>query len=149
MVDSALTAQEELSNKGIDVSVTNARFVKPLDLESLDRIAAQAKVIVTIEEGQVAGGFGQKVAAHLMSTGFGGKFMAMGIPDHFVTHGHRSILLRELGLDTKGIVRTVVDIESGKHAWNGHFFSKLRFRWSEHSKPIEGAASADLFTGKE
>ncbi len=149
MVDSALTAQEELSNKGIDVSVTNARFVKPLDLESLDRVAVQAKVIITIEEGQLAGGFGQKVAAHLMSTGFGGKFMAMGIPDHFVTYGHRSILLRELGLDTKGIVRLVDEIVSGKPAKNGRFFSKLRFRRSELSKPEEGAANADLFTGNE
>ncbi|MCK4632962.1 MAG: hypothetical protein KAT79_06795, partial [candidate division Zixibacteria bacterium] len=149
MVDCALMAQEELSKKGIDVSVTNARFVRPLDLDSLDRVAAQAKVIITVEEGQLAGGFGQKVAAHLMSTGFGGRFKAVGIPDQFVTYGHRSILLRELGLDTEGIVRLVDEIGSGKPAKNGRFFSKLRFRRSEHSKPKEGAASADLFTGNE
>ena len=107
MVPNALAAASALAEKGIDVSVVNARFVKPFDMTKLEQIKHDAKVIVTLEEGALRGGFGQAVAEHLLSSGFEGKFKALAIPDSFVTHGSRAQLLKDVRLDADGIRSTL------------------------------------------
>jgi len=108
MVPEALEAKRLLADRGLFATVVNARFVSPMDISSLEKARQSARVIITVEEGSVRGGFGQAVAGYLLSHGFTGRFRAMGIPERFVTHGERSQLLREIELDAEGIAQAVI-----------------------------------------
>ncbi|MCX6834811.1 MAG: 1-deoxy-D-xylulose-5-phosphate synthase [candidate division Zixibacteria bacterium] len=107
MIPQVQAAAEILSKQGINVSVVNARFVKPLDLVLLDQVLPDARVIVTVEEGALRGGFGQAVAEYLLSHRYADRFRAFGLPDRFVTHGSRAQLLKELGLDGESLAREI------------------------------------------
>ena len=107
MIPQVQAAAAVLSGQGINVSVVNARFVKPLDLTLLDQILPDARLIVTVEEGALRGGFGQAVAEYLLSHQFAGRFHAFGLPDRFVTHGSRAQLLNDLGLDAESLGREI------------------------------------------
>lgn len=109
MVTNAMVAAERLAQMGIDVSVVNARFIKPFDNMKLEQIRRDASVIVTLEEGARRGGFGQAIAEHLLSSGYTGRFKALALPDNFVTHGSRGQLLKDVGLDADGIYRSVTE----------------------------------------
>lgn len=91
----------------IDVGVINARFVKPLDTNTILRAIQDSRIVVTVEEGQLMGGFGSAVLeaacdAQLSTHGI----RRMGIGDRFVQHATRQEQLSELGLDAAGIVRS-------------------------------------------
>jgi len=134
MVDTAMEVREILREKGIDLWVINARFVKPMDAHMLSRVRSEAKTIVTLEENALRGGFGQTVSSYLLESGFRGTFRAMGIPDRFVTHGQRSLLLKELGLDAESISDTILGLISHddvEHHDPG-FFQRLIFRRNGH-----------------
>lgn len=108
MVQESLDAVELLAAAhGFKATVVNARFVRPMDMEALERARQAARVLLTVEEGSLRGGFGQAVAEYLISHGFAGRFQALGIPDRFVTHGDRAQLLREIELDAEGIAQAV------------------------------------------
>jgi 1-deoxy-D-xylulose-5-phosphate synthase len=107
MIPQVQAAAVILSRQGINVSVVNARFVKPLDHVLLNQILPDARVIVTVEEGALRGGFGQAVAEYLLSHRYAGRFRAFGLPDRFVTHGSRAQLLKELGLDGESLTREI------------------------------------------
>jgi len=109
MVRMALEAAESLRTEGLNLAVVNARFVKPLDLKLLEKLAESSSLILTAEEGAIRGGFGQAVAEFLLTRQFAGRFRTLGVPDNFVTHGRRSELLREINLDSQGIAQTVMD----------------------------------------
>ena len=125
MVQSALKAADSLAQKGIDVAVINARFIKPFDLAMLEQIKTEARVIVTIEEGQLRGGFGQAIAEHLLSAGWDGKFKAMALPDGFVTHGSRAQLLKDVALDSAGIATELEQFLAHQVKTNGGFLQRL------------------------
>lgn len=114
MLEEALRAADQLLSNGLDVSVINARFVKPLDRETLLAALENSPFVVTVEEGSLIGGFGSAVleaaAAHGLSAG---HVRCLGIPDRFVEHGERSELLEELGLDSRGIAQTCRELASG------------------------------------
>ena len=80
--------------------VVDARFVKPLDAELLERLAATHRRLVTIEENALAGGFGSAVLEEL---GGGVDVVRFGLPDAFVPHGDRARLLRDLGLTPQAV----------------------------------------------
>jgi 1-deoxy-D-xylulose-5-phosphate synthase len=107
MVYRTLEAAHRLDERGIALSLINARFVKPFDLKMLEQIARDARVIVTVEEAQLRGGFGQAIAEHLLSSRYTGKFKALGIADEFITHGERSELLRDVRLDVDGLTAQI------------------------------------------
>jgi 1-deoxy-D-xylulose-5-phosphate synthase len=107
MVYRALESARNLDEQGMAVSLVNARFVKPFDMAMLSAITRDARVIITIEEAQLRGGFGQAIAEHLLSAGFTGKFKALGIADEFITHGERSELLRDVKLDVNGLTEQI------------------------------------------
>jgi 1-deoxy-D-xylulose-5-phosphate synthase len=109
MVRTALEVAEALKTEGLKLAVVNARFVKPLDLKLLGKLAESSNLIITAEEGSIRGGFGQAVAEFLLTEQFGGRFRALGIPDRFVTHGLRDELMREINLDSKGVAQSVMD----------------------------------------
>ncbi len=125
MVQTSIQAAERLAERGIEVAVVNARFVKPFDMAMLEQVKTDAKVIVTIEEGQLRGGFGQAIAENLLSSGWEGKFKALAIPDGFVTHGGRAQLLKDVGLDADGIVNGLEQFLQHQAKTNGSFFQRL------------------------
>ena len=107
MVPLALAAAELLAAGGVSVGVVNARFVAPLDGELLDAQARFAKVIATVENGVVAGGFGSAVTEHLTEAGFRGRILRFGWPVEFVPHGAPATLMDEYGLTPAALAARV------------------------------------------
>lgn len=109
MVDTARKTAGLLKEQGISAGVVNARFVKPLDEEALDAASRKVKLIVTLEESALIGGFGEGVLDALNRRGRlqDCKVLNLGIPDKFVLHGKRELLLRDLGLDPQSVAETV------------------------------------------
>jgi 1-deoxy-D-xylulose-5-phosphate synthase len=106
MVRHCEQASALLRERGIEAGVVNARFVKPLDTDMLDGIASSDALIVTVEDGVLAGGFGSAVNEHLIARGFDPIAVHnLGLPDRFVEHGDRDQLLAELGLSAEGVAR--------------------------------------------
>jgi len=102
MLAPALEAGEQLN-----ATVANMRFVKPLDHELAFRLAASHDVIVTVEEGVIAGGAGSAVAEALAADGITVPLLMLGLPDRFVEHGDPQLLLADCGLDGTGIARSI------------------------------------------
>jgi 1-deoxy-D-xylulose-5-phosphate synthase len=108
MVAVAQGAAEILARQGVEAMVADAVFVKPLDEGLAQRAARSARAVVTLEEGTVAGGFGDAVRACLDAAGLGAvPFLRLGLPDAFVPHGERGALLAELGLDSAAVAQRV------------------------------------------
>ncbi|MBX7170723.1 MAG: 1-deoxy-D-xylulose-5-phosphate synthase [Pyrinomonadaceae bacterium] len=109
MVYPSLEAAENLSKAGIQATVVNARWVKPLDEEKILELAKSNRLIVTVEEAYLAGGFGSAVMECLESNGLLDtvKLVRMGVPDQIVTHGDPKLLLAQYGLDADGIYNKV------------------------------------------
>jgi len=88
----------------------NMRFVKPLDGELLDAVAARFTRVLTLEDNVVSGGFGSAVAEYYAAKETTGVHIRIhGVPDRFIDHGSPADLHKELGLDAEGIVRTLED----------------------------------------
>jgi 1-deoxy-D-xylulose-5-phosphate synthase len=105
-VHPALAAARKLAEKGFQVKVINARFIKPLDAELLLSTAASVNKILTIEENVLDGGFGSAVLELLAQNGVTGVTVKrLGIPDEFVEHATQDQLRSQYGLDEDGIVR--------------------------------------------
>ncbi len=109
MVHPAMKAATELAKDGIETTVVNARFVKPLDSALLLALAKSKRLIVTIEEAYLAGGFGSAVMELLEENGLQDqvRIVRMGVPDRIVTHGDAKLLLAKFGLDADGIAERV------------------------------------------
>ena len=111
MVQPAIDAAEKLAADGVKPTVVNARFVKPLDEELILSIANENKILVTVEEAYLAGGFGSAVMELLESRGLQDKLkvVRMGVPDEIVPHGDPKKLLAQYGLDADGISARVTE----------------------------------------
>ncbi|MBA3633514.1 MAG: 1-deoxy-D-xylulose-5-phosphate synthase [Acidobacteria bacterium] len=105
MVYPAMEAADNLEKDGIDVTVINARFVKPLDAELILALAQTKRLILTVEEAYLAGGFGSAVMELLEENSLLDKVkvVRMGVPDRIITHGDPKLLLAKYGLDADGI----------------------------------------------
>lgn len=105
MVYPAVEAAKNLEKLDVDATVVNARFVKPLDAETILKIAKTHSLIVTVEEAYLAGGFGSAVLELLEEHDLQDevKVVRMGVPDRIVTHGDPKLLLAKYGLDADGI----------------------------------------------
>jgi 1-deoxy-D-xylulose-5-phosphate synthase len=110
----AVEAAEELALKGIEATVINARYAKPLDASLILDVAERIKNIVTVEENILTGGFGSSVLELLEESGMCGDIQVtcIGIPDEFVEHGSQAILRSKFGLDAQGIAGRVLDMFS-------------------------------------
>ena len=105
------SAAAALRSEGLDVGVINARFVKPLDTETILRAIETASVVVTVEEAALAGGFGSAVLEAAADAGVAAAHVhRLGIPDRFIEHGERAELLGDLGLDAAGIAAAVREL---------------------------------------
>jgi 1-deoxy-D-xylulose-5-phosphate synthase len=106
LVEMALSAAEQLAEQGLQISVVNARFIKPLDVELFGRIFSECKFVVTLEEAALAGGFGSAVLEAGCDQGWDLQRMKrLGIPDHFIEHGERDELLADMGISHNQLVK--------------------------------------------
>ena len=110
MVQSALQVAAKLAEQGISAGVVNMRFAKPLDKELLLAHAAQYGKIVTLEEGVLQGGVGSAVLETLNEAKMlqQCRVLTLGIPDEFVLHGDKKLLMKDLGLDVDAIVAKTI-----------------------------------------
>lgn len=108
MVKVALSVRERLKEKGIDCSLVNARFVKPIDEELIANLCKTNRLIVTMEENVASGGFGERVRAYTDSLGNGTDVLSIAIPDEYVEHGNVELLKQEVGIDAATVEERVV-----------------------------------------
>jgi 1-deoxy-D-xylulose-5-phosphate synthase len=107
-VGKALGAADLLAELGVDVTVADARFAKPLDAPLLAALAAEHELLVTIEEGVLAGGFGSAVWESLSEEGaLAPRILRVGLPDRYVTHGAPALLHEEVGFTAERIAERV------------------------------------------
>jgi len=115
-VEKALEAADILG----DVTVADARFAKPIDVELMAQLAETHDLLVTVEEGVLAGGFGSAVWEELNERGVGTTpILRIGLPDRYVTHGKPALLHREVGFTGKAIaerVRAAIGSDRFTHA---------------------------------
>ncbi|MEW6196496.1 MAG: 1-deoxy-D-xylulose-5-phosphate synthase [Bacteroidota bacterium] len=107
MVDYAKKASIILEDSGINSEIINMRFVKPLDTERLDNVAARFEKIITVEENSLVGGFGSAVLEYFAGKNFKNDILKIGLPDSFVDHGTQEELHAIIGIDPKGIAEKV------------------------------------------
>jgi 1-deoxy-D-xylulose-5-phosphate synthase len=91
----------------LDASVANMRFIKPLDVDLVRKLAQQHKALVCVEEGCTMGGAGSAVAEALAAEGISVPLLILGLPDKFIDHGDHALLLSQCGLDAKGIENSI------------------------------------------
>jgi len=103
----SMEAAELLANEGINATVINARFIKPLDSELILEAARRCRRVVTVEDGVRMGGFGSAVLEMLQDHGCCVPVQRLGLPDQFIEHGKRELLMEILGLDGPGVARSV------------------------------------------
>ena len=93
--------------EGIDATVANMRFVKPLDLDLIKSLAADHDYFVTIEDGAIQGGAGSACLEALSSMGLYKPLLQLGLPDQFIEHGDYNLLMTKCGLDVEGIANSI------------------------------------------
>ncbi len=107
----AVEAAQELALSGIEATVVNARFAKPLDSKLIIDLATGIKHLITVEENALSGGFGSSVGKLLQESGIHDiQLRSIGIPDEFVEQGTQAILRSKYGLDAKGIAKQVLTL---------------------------------------
>ena len=102
MVSHSIVAGDEL-----DATVANMRFVKPLDVDLVKRLAQEHDLIVTVEEGCIMGGAGAAVMEAMAAVGIAKPVLNLGLPDTFIDQGDPVALLSSVGLDAKGIAASI------------------------------------------
>ena len=117
MVYPCLEAAARLEAAGLQSTVINARFMKPLDQDLISVLAAEKQFLVTAEEGTEAGGFGAAVAALLQDRRMPTGLLRIAVPDRIIPHGAPNLLHAKYGLDVDGIVQR---IEAFAHGGPSH-----------------------------
>jgi 1-deoxy-D-xylulose-5-phosphate synthase len=102
-----LGAADLLAEGGLDVTVADARFAKPLDTQLLAGLAAEHDLLVTVEEGVLAGGFGSAVWESLSDGGAAPRILRVGLPDAYVTHGAPKLLHAEVGYTAEHVAERI------------------------------------------
>ena len=108
-VQKALGAADLLAEGGLDVTVADARFAKPLDAGLMAQLAAEHDLIVTVEEGVLSGGFGTAVWECLNEGPLARlpRLLRVGLPDRYVTHGAPRLLHEEIGYTPERIAERI------------------------------------------
>jgi 1-deoxy-D-xylulose-5-phosphate synthase len=107
MCQPALAAADALAAEGLDVTVVNCRFLKPMDREVLDAVMREHRLLVSVEDGAVVNGFGAALAAVVQTTAPEVRVVTLGVPDRTYEHAPRAQQLAEVGLTGPGIAARV------------------------------------------
>ena len=110
MVAQAQNALLLLKKRGLNPTLVNARFIKPLDYALLNKLARKVRTIMTIEENACHGGFGSSIFQYFCDQNAKVRVHCIGLPDDFVEHGARSILLKTVHLDAEGLAKRIVSV---------------------------------------
>ena len=116
MVKTAERVREVLKEKGYGVSLINARFVKPIDVEAVKEACREHTLIVTMEENVTTGGYGEKVLDYMNLSGLRNRYLNISLPDAYVEHGNVELLKQEVGIDAGSIIRRICDLLEGPDA---------------------------------
>ena len=108
MVKTALQVREMLKGIGYSCTIVNGRFVKPVDEEMLQYLAADHSMIVTMEENVKSGGFGEKVLEYYNETGADVQVLQIALPDDYIEHGNVDVLKQEACIDAESIFKQIV-----------------------------------------
>lgn len=108
MVKTAAEVRTALKEKGYSCSLVNARFVKPIDEETILELTKEHKLLVAMEENVASGGYGEKVRAYLERIGSESRLLSIAIPDEYVEHGNVELLRKEVGIDAEGVISKVL-----------------------------------------
>ena len=98
-----------LQEEGYHPGLVNVRFIRPMDEQLLHELAAKYSLIVTIEENQLIGGYGQMVSAFLHKNKYQNDLLSLGIADYFVRHATVAQQRKEAGIDKASIVKSIID----------------------------------------
>lgn len=109
MLITALAVRDKLKEKGYNITVVNERFIKPVDTDMLDRLSESHRLIVTMEENVLSGGFGEAVCQYYDDTCNDIDVLNIALPDDYVEHGNVDILRRESGVDRDSIIAKVLN----------------------------------------
>jgi 1-deoxy-D-xylulose-5-phosphate synthase len=113
-VGKALEAADILADRGISPTVADARFAKPIDSGLAAQLAAEHELLVTVEEGVLAGGFGSAVWETLSDAGLRApRILRVGLPDRYVTHGAPKLLHEEVGFTAQRIAERILAAATG------------------------------------
>ena len=106
-VQKGIEAADILADSGVDVTVADARFAKPIDAALAAQLASEHDLLVTVEEGVLAGGFGSAVWETLSDGGMAPRILRVGLPDRYVTHGAPKLLHEEVGFTGERIAERI------------------------------------------
>lgn len=109
MVQTATIVRDKLKAQGLNVTLVNARFVKPIDTAMIERLTLGHGLIVTMEENVLSGGFGEKVIDYVNEQSLDVRVLPIGIPDEYVEHGNVDILKAEIGIDADTICNKILE----------------------------------------
>jgi len=109
MVENALAARALLKKQGFSVTLINARFIKPIDTSCLKTLAQTHRLIVTLEENEQIGGFGEQVAAYCDKYLKGLNVYPIAIEDCYVSHGNKKTLEKTMQMDASSIAKRVAE----------------------------------------
>ena len=107
MVETAVKVRELLQAGSYRATVVNMRFVSPMDFDLLDEMAAKHRVVVTLEENVLSGGFGEKVAAYYADRGWRVRIKNIALPNQYIEHGDTAVLREKYGLTAEKIAGEV------------------------------------------
>ena len=107
MVYTAMDVAKKLNLIGLNLEVVNCRFIKPMDTSYLKSAVSKFSNMITLEESNTTGGFGDGVSSWLLENNFKGKLKRIGLPDSFVQHGSRAEILKSIGLDNENLFECI------------------------------------------
>ena len=107
MVSTGEHVREKLKEKGYSCTLVNARFVKPLDTDMVDRLCRSHRLIVTMEENVLRGGMGMCATRYIHEHYPEIRVIQVALPDAYVEHGNVSVLREMLGIDSDSVIRRI------------------------------------------
>lgn len=109
MSELAESVRTELKDMGYSCSLVNARFIKPLDTEMIEQLSREHRLLVTIEENVLSGGYGARVLDYVSKEKLPVHVCRIGLPDAFIEQGNIDLLRRENGLEKSAIVKKIIN----------------------------------------
>ncbi len=109
MVKTAEKVREKLKAQGWQVSLVNARFVKPIDTQAVLDASRDHQMIVTLEENVSSGGYGEKVLKYINDENIAMDYLQVALPDAYIEHGNVEMLKGEIGLDADSIYQKIME----------------------------------------
>jgi 1-deoxy-D-xylulose-5-phosphate synthase len=110
MLNEVLESAKELEREGINIGIVNVRFIKPLDEELIRNLPSKFKKIIIVEENVVSGGYGSSILEFVNNEKLNLNIKIIGLPDKFIEHGSRSLLLDKYGLSKRNIIKVVKEM---------------------------------------